>query len=150
MRMVFPPATGRLINDLATDMNTFVESILGEDGDKTTRFGPLMDIEETEHQYEFAFDLPGVKPEDIHVDVEENTLTIHGERHLPKEENAEAKRRFERTFGEFRRVLRLPKTVDKDKIVADYEHGVLTITLPKAEKKGAKRVPVSVGEKSDG
>lgn len=140
MRMVFPTATGRLINDLATDMNTFVESVLGEEGSgKAPNYSPLMDIEETSEGYEFAFDLPGVKPDDIHVDLEEDRLTIHGTRFNAKEE----KRRIERTFGEFRRVLRLPETVDKDRIGADYEHGVLTVTLPKAAKKGATRIVVS-------
>ncbi len=150
MRMVFPPSTGRLINDLATDMNTLVESIFGEETDApSVNFAPRMDIEETDDKYEFSLDLPGVKPEDVHVDIEDDRLIIHGVRHDSKEDSADGKRRVERAFGEFRRAVQLPKTVDREAIVADYEHGVLTITLPKAAKAGSRRVVVSHAGSTD-
>jgi HSP20 family protein len=76
------------------------------------------------------------------VDVNEDQLVIHGTRHQPKIENVENKRRVERSFGEFRRTIRLPK-VDRDDIVARSEHGVLIVTLPKAAKSGSRRVVVS-------
>ncbi len=144
MRMVFPHSTGRLINDLATDMNTLVESFFNEEcSDQSVRFAPRMDIEETDTGYEFALDLPGVKPEDVNVDIEDNRLTIHGVRRDTKEDTEGGKRRVERVFGEFRRAVELPKTVDRDGIVANYEHGVLTILLPKAAKAGSRRIEIN-------
>ena len=144
MRMVFPSSTGRLINDLATDMNTLVESFFGEQESACeASFAPRMDIEETDEGYVFSLDLPGVKPEDVKVDIEEDRLTIHGVREEVHKESDGSKRRVERVFGEFRRAVQLPKTVDQESIVADYENGVLTITLPKAKKAGARRIEIS-------
>jgi HSP20 family protein len=144
--MVFPPATGRLINDLATDMNAFVESILSDDPSQASSgFSPAMDIEESDDGYEFALDLPGVKVDDIHVDVDEDRVTIHGVRHDARDKSTAGKRRVERNFGEFRRVVQLPKAVDRENIVAEYEDGVLWVKLPKAVKAGARRVVVSRG-----
>ena len=146
MRMVFPPATGRLINDLATDMNAFVESVLNDEGEQTcSGFSPSMDVEETDEGYEFALDLPGVKVEDIHVDVDEDRVTIHGARHDDRDKSTAGKRRVERNFGEFRRVVQVPKAIDREGIVAEYEDGVLMVKLPKAVKAGSRRVVVSRG-----
>ncbi|MCG8652845.1 MAG: Hsp20/alpha crystallin family protein [Pirellulales bacterium] len=144
MRMVFPPVTGRLINDLATDMNAFVESIFSEDScHAKAKYSPVMDIHESDDGYELCLDLPGVLAEDVHVDVEEDVVTIHGTRRAREEASEGGKRRIERTFGEFRRVVRLPKAVDRDGVTAHYEHGVLTVSLPIAAQAGSRRVLVT-------
>ena len=145
MRMVFPHhVSGRFINEIASDMNALVESIFGEESKKpTASFVPTMDIEETEKVFELSLDLPGVNPDDIEIEVENDHVSIRGTR-IAKEVNEDVKRkRVERSFGEFHRQFQLPEEVDQEAIVAGYEHGVLTIRLPKTEKKGAKKIVIS-------
>ena len=142
MRMVFPSTSGRWLDELSTDMNAFFESILGEQSPTKSDFSPSMDFEDRAGAYELSIDLPGVEPDQIHVDVEDDSVAIHGAREPKAAPNADGRYHIERTFGSFRRVVRLPKLVDKDAIVAKYEHGVLTVTLPKAAK-SARRVVVA-------
>ena len=142
MRMVFPNTTGRLLDEISTDVNAFFESILGEESPNKVDFSPPMDFEDRADAYEFSLDLPGVDPEAIHVDIEDDQVAVHGTRLRNHEQKSETRCRVERPFGSFRRVVRLPKLVDKDAIVAKCEHGVLTVTLPKAVT-SARRVPVT-------
>ena len=86
--------------------------------------------------------LPGVKPEDIKVTIEDGVLNISGESKLEREEQNGNYLIRERRSGKFRRVLRLPNSVDADGAETSYEHGVLTVTLPKIEAKKAKRLEV--------
>lgn len=151
MRMVIPHGTGRLLNDLSSDMNALFESVLGEDSPKTPpEIVPLMDVEERADAYVLVIDLPGVQPDDIHVDLDDGRVSIHGVRKpsdpLP---DGEGKRRVERSFGEFRRVFRLPKAIDQDAIVAHHELGVLTVTLPKAVKNASRRIKVEPSANRD-
>lgn len=151
MRMVFPTTTSRLINDLASDVNVLVESFLGDEGEQPRRgFSPLMDVIESDEGFEFGIDLPGVNPAEIQIDIEGDQVTIHGARTEQDEAKPGTRRLSERVFGEFRRVLRVPETVDPDKIAADYEHGVLTLRLPKAAKPEPRRIVVSHGDATDG
>jgi HSP20 family protein len=93
--------------------------------------------------------VPGVKPEDIDVAIEDNVLTIKAERHTENEFKDADYLVQERATGSFFRALRLPDTVDTNKIQSSYEHGVLTITMPKAEEKKRKQIHVKVGEKAE-
>ena len=143
MRMVFPHSTGRLLDELSSDFNSFFDSILNDEpSNEKVGFSPRMDFEELDDSYRFAMDVPGVDPDEIHVDMEDNHVVVHGTRHPTWEESTEGHRRSERLFGTFKRTLRLPKLVDKDGIKADYSHGVLTVTIPKAEKQ-TRRITVS-------
>ncbi len=142
MRMIFPNTPSRLLDELSTDVNAFVESILSDEPSPRTDFSPAMDFADSSDAYELSIDLPGVDPDQIHVDVEDDHICVHGTRLAGSEPNPEHRRRVERSFGSFRRAVRLPKLVDKDAIVAKYEHGVLTVTLPKATK-AARRVTVT-------
>jgi HSP20 family protein len=148
MRMVFPNTPGRLLDELSTDVNAFFESILGEDAPHKSDYAPPLDFEDRADAYELSIDLPGVDPNEIHVDVEDGHVAIQGTRSYRKEASPEVRRRVERSFGAFRRAIRLPKLVNKDDIVAKYEHGVLTVTLPKAAKR-SHRVVVSHGGSPD-
>lgn len=143
MRMVFPNGTSRLLDELSTDFNTFFESIMGEDT-TTEKVGytPRMDFEELEDHFRFAIDVPGVAPEDIHVDVEDDHVAVHGTRHQVWDDSSNGRRRTERVFGDFKRLVRLPSGIDKDSVAADYAHGVLTVTIPKS-KKESRRVTIS-------
>ncbi len=99
------------------------------------------DVEESEKFILFTFDLPGLNEKDINIEVKENVLAISGER--KEETSSESTRKFKgRSYGSFKQSFGLPKTVDQDKIEADYTNGVLKILLPKKELAPAKKVEV--------
>lgn len=105
---------------------------------------PMMDLSETDGNVEIKLDLPGVKPEEIHVEVRGNEVVIHGERNEEKEEKDE-KRNFHRTerrWGKFERTVMLPCEVAAEKVEATYHDGVLELKLPKMEVSTTKTVPV--------
>ncbi len=91
-------------------------------------------------------DRPGIEEKDIDVRIENNTLTVHGERKIEKEEKEENYRRVERQYGSFTRTFNLPPTVDAEKVQADYDKGVLKITLPKKAEAKPKQIKVNVGQ----
>jgi len=110
---------------------------------------PLDVVEEGENIVVHAT-MPGVKPEDIEVSVEENELTIKGKTEM-EEEHKEGKYLMrERRAGAFHRTLRLPGRVNTEKAVPTYEHGVLTVTFPKVEAKKAKHLKVAVPKAIEG
>ncbi len=99
------------------------------------------DVEESEKFILFTFDLPGLEEKDFNIEIKDNVLAISGER--SEEINADTTRRFQgRTYGAFRQSFGLPKTVDQEKIEADYTNGVLKILLPKKEVAQPKKVEV--------
>src|SRR3989454_667161 len=89
----------------------------------------------------------GVKPEDVQVSLEGNVLTIHGTKQQVEEERTERVHRYERAYGAFERSFTLPATVDPRGIKATYDHGVLTLTLPKVEQAKPRQIPVEVTSK---
>ncbi len=103
-----------------------------------------MDIFETEDTLTLKADLPDVKIEDIDVRVENQTLTLRGQRKFEKEENVKGYHRIERSYGEFVRSFAVPSTVDTEKVQADYKNGVLTIQLPKKEAAKPRQVKIAV------
>ena len=154
MRMVFPTnMTGRFLDDLAAEMNTFVETVLGEDGEgkATSGFAPRMDVDESETGYEVSMDLPGVLLDDVNIDVEDDHIVVHGTRNRKESVEGTERRRVERTFGEFRRVISLPKLINKDGITANFENGVLSIVMPKVvEEKTSRRVVINGATATEG
>jgi HSP20 family protein len=106
---------------------------------------PLDVVEEVDTIIVYAT-MPGMKPEDIEVSVEENVLTIKGKTEMEREHKEGEYLMRERRTGAFHRTLRLPETVDTEKARPTYEHGVLTITFPKVEAKKARHLKVAVGE----
>jgi HSP20 family protein len=108
-----------------------------------------MDIRETASDYIVSVDLPGVKQEDTDIEITEDHLVIHGKRSSIKQTDGERYHRVERTFGDFRRTLRLPQDVNRDKISAEYEDGVLTVHLPKAtQAPTARKIEINKPTKS--
>lgn len=105
---------------------------------------PSLDVSETEEAVTVRAEVPGVDPKDIDISVSGDVLVISGEKREEREERHENYYRAERSFGSFRRSVPLPASVDRDKISAEYDKGVLTIRLAKSEKAVAKRIPVSV------
>jgi len=105
---------------------------------------PPVDILETENELVVKADLPDVKFEDIHVSMENGTLTLTGERKFEKSGEKAGYHRMERTYGSFERVFTLPETVDAEHVKADYKNGVLTVTLPKKEIAKPRQIKVEV------
>jgi len=111
----------------------------------TSTFAPAVDVYEDEHKVTLKVEAPGIDEKDIDIRVENNTLTVHGERKIEKEEKEENYRRVERQYGSFTRHFTLPQTVDTENVSASYEKGVLKITLPKKAEAKPKQIKVSVG-----
>lgn len=120
-------------DDFNTDFPDVFSSRAKERG-----FYPQVDFSEDEHNHVIHAELPGVMPDDFHVEVKENVLTISGE----KKSLIEKPNYVERSFGSFKRSFTLPTKVDKDAIEANMKNGVLTVLIPKSEKEDSKRINV--------
>jgi HSP20 family protein len=105
---------------------------------------PVVDIFEQEGNIVLKAELPGVDPKDVDVRVENNVLTLRGERKLDAEVKKESYHRVERSYGGFARSFTLPTGVDTEKIKAEYKDGVLRVTLPKREEAKPKQISISV------
>ncbi|MCD6193901.1 MAG: Hsp20/alpha crystallin family protein [Candidatus Aminicenantes bacterium] len=110
---------------------------------------PSVDIYETEHEVVLTAELPGMDEKDIEIKVEDNTLTISGERRMEKEIKEENYHRIERAYGSFCRSFTLPNYVDQDKISAEYDNGILKITMPKKPELKPRKVKVLKASKKE-
>ena len=95
---------------------------------------PRMDVKETKDAYELMADLPGLSKKDINISLNDDVLTVKGERKSEEKKEEEGRYYAERNFGSFSRSFKLPNKVDSEKIKAEYKNGVLRLTLPKAEE----------------
>jgi HSP20 family protein len=129
-------------------MNRLFEQTLsrsrGDEGVSATSWTPAVDIYETADTIVMKAELPGVAREDIQIQINENTLTLQGERRFAKDVREENYLRLERAYGGFHRSFTLPATVQQDKIRALFKDGVLELTLPKAEDSKPKRISIEV------
>jgi HSP20 family protein len=138
----FPRATS-----LQEQINRLFSEVLERTGEESslTAWAPAVDIYETEHELVVKADLPDVDPQDLDIRVENNILTIRGERKFEKKVNKENYLRVERAYGSFARSFTLANTVNSEAIKADYQNGVLTLTIPKKEEAKPKQIKVNVG-----
>lgn len=113
-------------------------------GTITSAWVPAVDVFEDKESVKIVAELPGVTAENVKLSIESNVLTIRGEKKQEAEENSERVHRYERTFGSFERAFALPNSIDADKIDAKYADGVLTVTIPKAEKARPREIPVKL------
>jgi HSP20 family protein len=104
-----------------------------------------VDTYEDEHNIVLKLEVPGIDEKDIDVRIDNNTLTVHGERKMEKEEKEENFRRVERQYGSFTRSFTLPSSVDPGQVSADYNQGVLKIKLAKKAEAKPKQIKVNVG-----
>jgi HSP20 family protein len=109
-----------------------------------TAWAPAVDIYETEHELVVKADLPEIDPKDLDIRVENNILTIRGERKFEKKVKEDNYLRVERAYGSFARSFTLANTVNSDAIKADYQNGVLTLNIPKREEAKPKQIKVNV------
>lgn len=108
----------------------------------STLFAPT-DVSEDENALQITMELPGVDPDDVRLSLENNVLTIRGEKKQQFDENNERVHRFERVYGVFERTFVLPNTVDPERIEARFENGVLVVRIPKAERARPREIRVS-------
>ena len=113
-----------------------------ESGSITSSWYPACDVFEDKEAVKIVAELPGVKPEDVKLSLENNLLTIRGEKKQEAEERSERVHRYERSYGVFERAFVLPSTVDGDNISAQCQNGVLTVIVPKAERARPREIPV--------
>jgi HSP20 family protein len=113
-----------------------------EEPSATTSWSPAVDIYETDSEIMVQAELPGVDRKDIALQLENNVLTLKGDRRFEKETNQENYHRIERSYGGFSRAFTIPTIVDEDKIRADYRDGILKIALPKKEQVKAKQIKI--------
>src|SRR5262249_33960692 len=109
------------------------------------RWIPPMDLAETDGEFVLRADLPGLSEDDVSIEVEDNVLTVSGERKTEHEERKEGYYRIERSSGSFRRSLTLPEGVDADAVKATFDRGVLEVRVPKPEERKPRKVAISVG-----
>jgi HSP20 family protein len=124
----------------------FNDAARGTDELTTTGFVPPVDIYEDEHNVTLKLEVPGVEEKDLDVRVENNTLTVRGERKFEQEEKEENFHRIERRYGAFTRSFTLPNTVDSEQVDASYTNGVLEIRLAKKAEAKPKQIKVSIGQ----
>jgi HSP20 family protein len=140
----FEPFRG--VTSLQNQINRlFSEAFDRSEEGNLTPWAPAVDIFETEQELVVKADLPDVKPEDLDIRVENNVLTIRGERKFEKKVSEDKYLRVERAYGSFSRSFSLASTVNTEAIKADYKDGVLTLTIPKREEAKPKQIKVQVG-----
>ena len=142
----------RELSSLQSEMNrlfnTFFDTpTTGTNGGGARRWVPSMDLVETDEHFVLRADLPGLAESDVSIELEDNVLTVAGERTAEHEDKKEGFYRMERSFGQFRRSLTLPEGVDADKIAATFDKGVLEVRIPKPEERKPRRVAIQVGDK---
>jgi len=115
-----------------------------ENGSLTSSWLPPCDVFEDKNSVKIVAEIPGVDAEDVKISLENNLLTLRGEKKQHAEEQSERVHRYERSYGAFERTFSLPTTVDPEKIDAQYSHGVLTVTIPKSERARPREIPVKV------
>lgn len=137
----------RELTGIQREINRLFEDFFGENFERGIEksWGPAVDITEDGKNIYLKADLPGMNQKDIKVSVEDDVLTISGERKSEKEEKKDGKfYRLERVYGQFCRSFTLPDNVDASKISAEYKDGVLTLTIPKTEEKKSKAIEIEV------
>ena len=132
----------REMRDMNRLFNTLFEPSAGA---VMRRWSPAMDLVETEDNYVLRADLPGVSEGDVKIELDDNVLTISGERKSAHKEAKEGYYRVERAYGSFSRTLKLPEGVDADSISASFDRGVLEVKVPKPEQRKPRRVEIAVG-----
>ena len=139
----------RELNTIQSEMNrlfnSFFESPTASNGASARRWIPAMDLVETDEDFVLRADLPGLTESDVNIELEDNILTVSGERRAQQEERKDGYYRVERASGSFSRSLTLPEGVDPDKIHANFEHGVLEVRIPKPEQRKPRKVTISAG-----
>jgi HSP20 family protein len=140
----------RELNTLQSEMNRLFNTLFdtpmpGDGGSAARRWIPAMDLVETDEDFVLRADLPGLSEGDVNIELEDNVLTVSGERKSEHEERKEGYYRVERASGTFSRSLTLPEGVNPEQIKASFDRGVLEVRIPKPEERKPRKVAISVG-----
>jgi HSP20 family protein len=131
----------------STDFNRLFDTLFQTAGSNgAQRWAPPMDLVEAEDHFQLKADLPGLGEGDVSLEVQDNVLTISGERRSENEQRQKGWYRVERSFGRFSRSLTLPEGVDADGIKASFDKGVLEVSIPKPEERKPRRIAIGDGE----
>jgi HSP20 family protein len=139
------------LNSLQNEMNRLFNTFFdqpaptGRGGGQARRWIPAMDLVETGDHYVLRADLPGLSDEEVNIQLQDNVLTISGERKAEHETRQEGYYRLERAFGGFSRSLTLPDGIDPDAVQARFDRGVLELRIPKPEQKKPRQVQIKLG-----
>ena len=141
----FEPFRGA--STLQDQINRLFSDVFDRPADESnlTSWAPAVDIFETEHELVVKADLPDIDPKDLDIRVENNILSIRGERKFESKVSQDKYLRVERAYGSFSRSFSLANTVNSEAIKADYQNGVLTLAVPKREEAKPKQIKVNVG-----
>ena len=123
--------------------STNMTRAFGDEGIGRGAWAPSVDIYENKDQIVLEAELPGMKQDDFELTVENNVITLRGERQFEKKEESDNYHRVERSYGSFTRSFTLPQTVSAEGATAEYSNGVLRVTLPKREETKARRIQVT-------
>jgi HSP20 family protein len=142
----------RELTSLQNEMNrlftTFFDTPTGGNGESAgRRWIPAMDLVETDDHFVLKADLPGLSEGDVSIELEDNVLTVSGERKAEHEDKRVGYVRVERAYGAFRRSLTLPEGVDPEGVAASFDKGVLEVRIPKPEERKPRRVAIQVGDR---
>jgi HSP20 family protein len=130
-------------NEMNRLFNTFFEAPAGNGASTGRRWLPAMDLVESGDEFVLRADLPGLNEDEVNIEVEDNVLTISGERKTEREERTEGYHRVERASGSFSRSLTLPEGVDPESVKASFDRGVLEVRIPKPEQRKPRKVQIS-------
>jgi HSP20 family protein len=138
----------RELSSLQTEMNRlFNTAFEGQGGNgPARRWTPAMDLLETQDEFVLRADLPGMGESDVNIEIEDNVLTVSGERKTEHEDKREGFHRLERAYGSFSRSLTLPKGIDAEAVSAAFDRGVLEVRVPKPEQRKPRRIAISTGD----
>jgi HSP20 family protein len=139
----------RELSSLQTEMNrlfnTAFDSPASGGGGGARRWTPAMDLLETDEAFVLRADLPGLGEDDVNIELEDNVLTVSGERKVEHEDRREGFYRVERASGSFSRSLTLPKGVDPEAVTAAFDRGVLEVRIPKPEQRKPRKINIGAG-----
>lgn len=139
--------TPNLVDEFLSDFDQMFDHWVKNKTPSQVHFYPACDINETDTHFLVSLDVPGLKKDDIKIEVNDNQLLVHGERKREVKKEQGEWHRHERSYGQFQRTLVLPRTIDSDKIEAQYEDGVLNIALPKTEAAKGHKIEIQSGKK---
>jgi HSP20 family protein len=142
MRALMPWTSMTSTKEMERLWNRLLEGKLEEEYSAAAEWAPSMDVSETKDSLIVKVEVPGMDSKDIQISLQENLLTIKGEKRQEQEEKDEHYHRVERTYGMFARSVRLPVTVDASKVAASFKNGLLTITLPKTPTSKGTTIPI--------
>jgi len=135
--------SNRALRDLQREVDgIFDQFFKGSDDDTSTVWAPRTDLSETDDTFRIRLDVPGTQKDDITINLQNNTLTVSGQRSSARTEEGEEFVRVERAFGNFHRTFTLPDAVDRENVEAAYDEGVLTINVPKTEESTRRQIEI--------